>query len=72
MKLSSAKKRFSGEWLAFQFSKGDEGRVLSHEKERSRLFEKLRARRRLSSGLYVTFAGPVLPKDVGIVLILKP
>ena len=70
MKLSDAKKRFDGEWLAFQFAeKGSEaGKVLLHEKDRHLLHKKLISKK-AKAGVYVTFAGPMLPKEYSVILI---
>ena len=71
MRLLSAKKRYEGQWLAFKFSDElkSEGRVLCHDKDRSRVLEKLASSRKIPPRVYLTFAGPVLPKKYGIVLL---
>ena len=71
MKLSDAKKKFNANWIAFAFTNNakEEGRVLLADKERRRLHQKLRSRKRLPANLYITYAGPKLPKDFSIILI---
>ena len=73
MKLSVAKKRYKGDWLAFHFAKkgGEEGRVLFHDKDRHLLHKKLASHKTKSTGVYITFAGPMLPdpKEYAVILI---
>ena len=69
MKLETAKRKFKGDWLAFQFTdeSKEEGKVLLHTKSRHRLHKKLNSGK-IPKGLYITFAGPLLPKGYSIVL----
>ncbi|MCK4764765.1 MAG: hypothetical protein KAW12_21380 [Candidatus Aminicenantes bacterium] len=67
MRLEEAKKKYHGEWIAFQVSKeseNPEGNVLLHQKNRREFDKKL-----LKSGIknvYITFAGPVIPGEYSI------
>ena len=71
MKLADAEKKFRANWIAFAFTNDakDEGRVLFADKKRRQLHQKLRSRKRLPANLYITYAGPKLPKDFSIILI---
>ena len=67
MKLESAKKRYTDEWLAFKYTNeaNDEGEVLAHEKNRSHLYKKLDLKK-AGGKVYITFTGRLLPRDCSI------
>ena len=73
MRLSQAKRRFAKEWLVFSFTDEtkEEGRVLLHHKDRHELHRKLTLRKIKRPNLYITFAGPQLPKDAAIVFLIR-
>lgn len=67
--IESLKKKYAGEWLAVEVTKlsaGEpvEGRLISHEKDRKKLWEKLE----LSSDkeVYVTYAGPLIEEGYAV------
>ncbi len=71
MKLEAAKKKYHGDWIAFKFSspKKEDGDVLFHAKKRQTLHKKLMAvNRSVWDGAYITYAGPLVPKGVAIIL----
>jgi len=70
MRLSSAKTKYHGRWLAFRFTdeSKEEGRVLLSDKDRHRLHQRLLKPRYRKAGLYVTYAGPLLPKEYSVIL----
>lgn len=73
MRLSEAKKRYRGQWLAFRVEgkvNGDlEGRLIVHAKSRHRLFLTLRSRK--EPDLYLTFAGPPVKPGYEILFLLS-
>ena len=67
--LEQAKKKYPGEWLAFQVQKelqdgGLKGRIIEHQKDRKTLYRKLEQKK--IDQVYVTYAGPVVPTGYGI------
>ena len=68
MKLEEAKALYSGEWIAFRaFEEGHnpEGKVALKYKDR-RAFDKELLKQRLTN-VYITFAGPPIPKNYAII-----
>ena len=67
MRLKSAKRRFRNQWLAFEYTNEakDEGEVIIHEKTRRALYRKLDLKK-AKSKVYITFSGPLLPKNCSI------
>ena len=66
MKLAIAKRKYKGDWLAFQFSDEatEEGRVVAREKDRHKLFQKIAKR---GARVYITYAGALLPKEYSVI-----
>ncbi|HDN79358.1 MAG: hypothetical protein DRI61_01660 [Chloroflexi bacterium] len=67
MRLKEAKRKFKGEWIAFKVhSDGEdpEGEVVLHNKDR-RAFNRELVKLKLS-GVYITYAGPVVPEDYAV------
>jgi len=68
MKLEDAKNRYVGEWIAFRaYEEGDnpDGEVAIHNKDRRKFDSEL-----IACGLkdvYITFAGPLIPKDYTVI-----
>ncbi len=71
MRLLAAKKRFRGEWLAFQFidETKQTGKVILRDRDRHKLYQKLGSRKLKATNVYVTYAGPLLPKDYSVILL---
>jgi len=70
--LSSAKKKFRNEWIAFRFTNEarEEGNVLAHHRDTRLVHEKLRSHKLGKAKVYVTFAGRLLPdpKEYAVIL----
>lgn len=67
MKLEEAKTKYQGEWIAFRAfaeSNDPEGEVILHNKDRH-IFDKELVERRLNN-IYITFAGPLVPKGYAV------
>ncbi|MDI6707953.1 MAG: hypothetical protein QME47_02555 [Candidatus Thermoplasmatota archaeon] len=72
MKIKDLKKRYKGEWLAIEVIKENdegpvEGRLILHEKDRDKLWEKVKLTRGKTT--YITFAGPPIEKGYAVAFI---
>ena len=73
MKLESAKHKYKDEWLAFKYSNEakDEGQVLLHNKDRKKLYKKLDLEK-AGGKVYITFSGPLIPRNCHILFRALP
>jgi hypothetical protein len=70
MKLKDAKRKYKGEWLAFQVKKeGEEeeleGKLLSHTKGKKELHQNLRKKK--TKKAYITYAGPIVKPGYAVI-----
>ena len=71
MKLSSAKKKYKNQWIAFDIeNEGDdpEGKVVAHFQTRQELYKKLSQLD--NTNLYITFTGPILHRKAAMLNLL--
>ena len=73
MKLKTAKRKFKAQWLAFKYTNEakDEGQVLLHDKDRKALYKKLDLKK-AGGKVYVTYTGPLIPKEYSILFRANP
>ncbi len=67
--IESLKEKYTGEWLAVEVTKlsaGEpvEGRLIYHEKDRKKLWEKLELSP--DKEIYVTYAGPLIEEGYAV------
>jgi len=67
--IESLKKQYTGEWLAIEVTKlseGEpvEGRVIYHDKNRRRLWQKVDLSQ--DKDIYVTYAGPLIEEGYAV------
>ncbi|MEW5759449.1 MAG: hypothetical protein AB1779_01630 [Candidatus Thermoplasmatota archaeon] len=68
MKLEDAKKKYSGEWIAFRvYREGEnpEGKVIFHHKDKRKFDSELITRK--IKDVYVTFGGSLIPKGYTVI-----
>jgi hypothetical protein len=70
MRLTEAKRKYRNQWIAFQYTDRENklGRVLFHDRDRNQFDIKMLKRKKKLNGAYLTYTGPLVPKDVVVVL----
>lgn len=72
MRLEEAKKKYTGEWIAFRAKKkgkNPDGEVVLHHRDRHAFDRALLKQGK--TGIYITFAGPVVPEGYAVFFLIR-